>query len=129
MPICTIQAMALSKDKKQALVAKVTTAMKAAFLVDGEYQIFFNEYASGLIAHNGDMNATYVPIAGIECPAVSTGKKATLVAEIDRALTDAYDVTDAMIFLRHYPLENVSKGGKLLVDRRAEFPAETQTHA
>jgi hypothetical protein len=55
-----------------------------------------------------------MPISFLEVPpGISIDSKRTLVKEVFTALDDAYRVPDTRIFLREWPLENVSQDGRL----------------
>jgi len=55
-----------------------------------------------------------MPIAFLEAPpGIRTDAKKRLVKEIFTALDEAYRVPDTRIFLREWPLENVSQDGRL----------------
>ena len=129
MPICTIQSTSLSPDTRKLLAAQLTEALQSAFQLDGEYQIFFNEYAPNAVSHNGTLAAPCLPIFSAECPPIPVERKEVLVKKITELLKAAYSSSDAMMFFRQYPLENVAKSGLLLSRQRERIETATGVHA
>jgi phenylpyruvate tautomerase PptA (4-oxalocrotonate tautomerase family) len=129
MPICTIQSTSLSTEIRKELAAQLTDALQSAFQLDGEYQIFFNEYAPNAVSHNGMLAAPFLPIFSAECPPIPVERKEVLVKKITELLKDAYQSPDVMLFFRQYPLENVAKSGLLLSRQRDRIEKETGVHA
>src|SRR4051812_39703514 len=98
MPICTIQSIVLSPEARKTLAARVTEALQAAFQLEGEYQIFFSEYAPQAVSHNGTLAGPFLPIFSAECPPIPVERKEVLVKKITELLKDAYRAPDVMMF-------------------------------
>jgi hypothetical protein len=65
-----------------------------------------------------------MPIVSIDAPSgLSRPKKTLLMQRINAALSDAYEITENLIFLREYPSDNVAFAGVLRSDESSTATA------
>jgi phenylpyruvate tautomerase PptA (4-oxalocrotonate tautomerase family) len=107
-------------DAKQRLVEELTAALDEAYHdPNGDYRIFFREYAPQNVGQNGRLKAEPVrPVYFIEGPPLPLiDARRKLVARLNAALAEAYqdfaNTCEIMILINEYSLEAAGVGGRL----------------
>jgi phenylpyruvate tautomerase PptA (4-oxalocrotonate tautomerase family) len=101
-------------DAKRKLVREIQEALDEAYRIP-DTRIFIHEWPHENVCQDGLLGAeTAKPICFLEVPPdIQLVAKRTMVKRISDALTEAYHLTDVLIFMREYPLDRVSQDGGL----------------
>lgn len=122
MPMLFLEAPAgIRRDAKTTMMKEVTAALDEAFHVP-DVRIFLREYPAENVGQDGRIQSELMrPVAILETPPLaSLGAKRKMVERIHGALAEAYrgiaNTSEIMVFINHYPLENVGWAGRLQSD-------------
>lgn len=99
---------------KATLMRELYAALDDAYRVP-DTRIFLREWPSGSVSQDGRLDAEPArPVCFLEVPpAIRPEVKRTLVKRLSAAITAAYHLPDVLVFLREYPLDQVSQDGTL----------------
>jgi hypothetical protein len=123
MPDFTIEAPSgVQQDAKQKMLWEITEALDEAFHFP-DIRGWLREYPAGNVSQDGRVGAEPVrPVCSLYVPELaSLDVKRKLVEKIESAIGGAYDgianVDEVLVFVNHYPLENVGWKRSLQSDK------------
>jgi phenylpyruvate tautomerase PptA (4-oxalocrotonate tautomerase family) len=101
-------------EAKKKLVKEIHTALDDAYHVP-DTRIFIREWPLEHVSQDGRLDLQPCkPVCFLEVPpAIKVDVKRRMVKQISAAITNAYGLPDVLVFLREYPLEQVSQDGML----------------
>lgn len=104
----------LGVDAKRKLVHDVFVALDAAYRVP-DTRIFIREWPPESVSQDGRLDSHQPrPVAFLDVPpGIENDAKRTLVRRISAAVTEAYHLSDVLIFIREHRLDLVSLDGGL----------------
>lgn len=104
--------------KKREMVRAMYEALCDAYPFPDDHRIFLNEWPLDDVSQNGQLGSEPArPVLIIHAPeGVDADAKRRMLKGLGKAVKDAYDLPDFMIFIHEYPLERVAHDGHLHAD-------------